>query len=319
MAPNETSTGRVLAVCTVHADLEVPGRVGRTAIDKRPRAGRVPVRVLGLDADHVCNTEHHGGRDQAVYAYAEHDARRWGAELGRELPAGWFGENLRIEGLEVSDAVLGARWAIGDTLLEVSAPRVPCATFGHWSGEPQWVKRFTQRGDTGAYLRVLTEGSIGAGDRVEIVYTPAHGVTVRDLFDGNDMDLLTRLLAEEPTVSGDVRIHYDRHAHRHASAERAARQRAGSRPHVSRTDATATPLESGPPTPRTDTAAPPLETTPLETPLPETPLPGPRHEAAPTRQRAAAVVPEAASVSIADGGSVSPASGGQDVATETNR
>ena len=130
---------RVLAVCTVHADLEMPTRVGRTAIDKRPRPGRVEVRALGLEGDHVCDTEHHGGLNQAVYAYAEQDARRWGEELGRELPAGWFGENLRIDGLAVSDAVLAARWAIGETLLEVSAPRVPCATFGHRSGEEHRV------------------------------------------------------------------------------------------------------------------------------------------------------------------------------------
>ncbi|WP_054816680.1 MOSC domain-containing protein [Nocardia arizonensis] len=224
-APSEDSA-RVLAVCTLHAEITVPGRVGRTAIDKRPRPDRVRVGTLGLDGDHVCNTEHHGGSHQAVYAYAEHDAHRWAAELGRDLPAGWFGENLRIEGLPVSDAVIGARWAIGDTLLEVSAPRVPCATFGHWSGERQWVKRFARRGDTGAYLRVLVEGSIGAGDPVRIVHTPAHGVTVRDLFDGVDMDRLALLLAEEPTVSEDVRMQIDRHERRHANAARALRQRA---------------------------------------------------------------------------------------------
>ncbi|MGW4367369.1 MOSC domain-containing protein [Nocardia takedensis] len=220
-SPDPTSAdgpGRVLAVCTVHADLAVPGRVGKSAIDKRPRPDRVAVRALGLDRDHVCDTAHHGGANQAVYAYADHDARRWGEELGRELPWGWFGENLRIEGIAVSDAVLGAHWAIGDTLLEVSAPRVPCATFGHWSRERQWVKRFARRGDTGAYFRVLTEGTIGAGDTVEIVHTPAHGITVRDLFHGTDMDRLAVLLAEEPTISDDVRMQIDRHARRHANA-----------------------------------------------------------------------------------------------------
>ncbi|MEV0298904.1 MOSC domain-containing protein [Nocardia sp. NPDC050710] len=223
--PSDESA-RVLAVCTVHAELDAPGRVGRTAIDKRPRTGRVQVTALGLEGDHVCDTKNHGGIHQAVYAYAEHDAQRWGAELGRELPAGWFGENLRIAGLAVSDAVIGARWAIGETLLEVSAPRVPCATFQHWSGEAQWVKRFTLQSDTGAYLRVLTEGSIGADDPVEVVYIPDHGVTVRDLFTGTDMDLLAVLLAAEPTISDDVRMQIERHARRHANAERAARERA---------------------------------------------------------------------------------------------
>ncbi|MEV0250369.1 MOSC domain-containing protein [Nocardia sp. NPDC050712] len=218
-------TAEVLAVCVVHAELEVPGRVGRTAIDKRPVSGRVEVRELGLTGDHVADTKHHGGVHQAVYAYAEADARRWGAELGRDLPAGWFGENLRINGLAVSDAVLGARWAIGDTLLEVSAPRVPCAVFQHWSGEEHWVKRFALRSDTGAYLRVLTAGSIGAGDEVRVVHVPEHGITVRDVFLGADLELLHRLREVEPSISDDIRMQLDRHERRHANAARAAAQR----------------------------------------------------------------------------------------------
>ncbi|WP_306356846.1 MULTISPECIES: MOSC domain-containing protein [unclassified Nocardia] len=209
-----SAVGTVLAVCVVHADIEVPGRVGRSAIDKRPVTRRVRVNRLSLDGDHVCNTEHHGGEHQAVYAYAQEDAERWGRELDRELPYGWFGENLRIGGLPVSDAVLGERWAIGDALFEVSAPRVPCATFQHWTGEQQWVKRFTLQSDTGAYLRVLTEGAIGAGDEVRRIHIPAHGITVRDLFGGRDQALLDRLLTEEPTISDDVRMQIERHRRR---------------------------------------------------------------------------------------------------------
>ncbi len=211
-------TGRVEAVCVVHADIEVRGRVGRSAIDKRPVDGRVAVGALGLDGDHVCNTVDHGGVHQAVYAYAAEDAHRWAGELDRELPAGWFGENLRVSGLPLSDAVLGAHLAIGDTLLEVSAPRVPCATFQQWSGEKQWVKRFALRSDTGAYFRVLTEGTIGAGDEVRVVRVPAHGITVRDVFTGADPALLERLRAEEPSISDDIRMQIDRHTRKRTSA-----------------------------------------------------------------------------------------------------
>ncbi|MFI6870443.1 MOSC domain-containing protein [Nocardia sp. NPDC050406] len=209
--------GQLLAVCVVHADIEVPGRVGRSAIDKRPMPHRVRVNRLSLDGDHVCDTKHHGGEHQAVYAYSDADAARWAEELGRELPHGWFGENLRVAGLPVSDAVFGERWAIGDTLLEVSAPRVPCATFGHWSGEERWVKRFTLRADTGAYLRVLTEGSIGAGDEIRVVHIPEHGITVRDLFVGRDQSRLDLLLTAEPSISDDVRMQIERHRRRNGA------------------------------------------------------------------------------------------------------
>ncbi|MFF0814816.1 MOSC domain-containing protein [Rhodococcus sp. NPDC003318] len=199
-------TGRVDAVCVVHADRDSgTRRVTRTAIDKRPVAGPVEVRAAGLAGDHVCDTEHHGGPFKAVYAYSEDEARRWAADLGRDLPAGWFGENLRVDGIATSDAVIGERWRIGGVLeLEVTGPRTPCGTFGMWAGEPGWVTRFTERGDTGAYLKVITPGPVSAGDPIAVTHVPGHGVTVRDLFTGRDPVSLALLLAQQPGLSPTV-------------------------------------------------------------------------------------------------------------------
>ncbi|MGW0043695.1 MOSC domain-containing protein [Rhodococcus sp. NPDC003348] len=199
-------TAGVTAVCVVHAERDSgTRRVPRTAIDKRAVTGQVAVGVHGLTGDHVCDTEHHGGVFKAVYAYQEDEARRWADELGRDLPAGWFGENLRVHGVETSDAVIGARWRIGATLeLEVTGPRTPCGTFGVWSGEPGWVKRFAQRGDTGAYLKVTRPGPVSAGDPITVVHLPDHGVTVRDLFTGRNPAGLAELLARQPDLSPSV-------------------------------------------------------------------------------------------------------------------
>jgi MOSC domain-containing protein YiiM len=178
------SSGRLDAVCVSGpALLPLPDRrPNRSGIDKRPVAGRVAVHRLGLDGDVHVNRRYHGGEGQAVYAYAQEDADWWAAELDRELPAGRFGENLRTTGLDLTGAVLGERWRVGTALLEVSACRIPCANFARFWGVPQLVKRFTARGASGAYLRVLETGDVGAGDAVEIVSRPDHGVTVGLLF-----------------------------------------------------------------------------------------------------------------------------------------
>ncbi|MGY1764635.1 MOSC domain-containing protein, partial [Geodermatophilus sp. SYSU D00805] len=161
----------------------VPGRArGGRGIDKRPVAGRVAVHPLGLDGDVQVNRKYHGGEGQAVYAYAQEDADWWAAELDRELPAGRFGENLRTTGLDLTGAVLGERWRVGTALFEVTACRIPCANFERFWGVPQLVRRFTARGASGAYLRVLETGDVGAGDAVEVVSRPDHGVTVGLLF-----------------------------------------------------------------------------------------------------------------------------------------
>lgn len=172
------------------------GDTGHTGIDKRPAAHRVAATALGLAGDSVLDTRHHGGIDQAAYAYAREDALWWSRELDRDIEPGRFGENLSTEGLEVTGAVIGERWAIGTAVFEVSAPRLPCRVFAGFWGVPDLIKRFTAHGAPGAYLRVLTEGEVGAGDPIEIVHRPGHGVTLGEALRAltTEPDLLPRLL-----------------------------------------------------------------------------------------------------------------------------
>ena len=179
---------------------------GVTGIDKRPVDG--PVRVAapgpkgtgasGVTGDAVCDLRHHGGDDQAVYAFAREDLDGWERELNRPLPSGSFGENLTTQGLDVSGALIGERWRIGgEVVLEVTSGRIPCRTFQGHLGESGWVKRFTQQGAPGAYLRVIEPGEIRAGDPIEVVHRPEHDVTVALEFRATTTErhLLPRLLA----------------------------------------------------------------------------------------------------------------------------
>jgi len=190
--------GSLITVCAAVEDVMLDG-IGRSAIDKRPQSGRVEVNELGLVSDHVGNKRYHGGIDQAVYAYSDAEARRWSDELGRELPYGWFGENLRIGGVEVSGALVGERWAVGDDglVLEVTIPRVPCKTFAVWAGEPRWMKRFMSQADFGTYLRVVHPGTVGAGDPVSVIARPDHGVRSRHLLAGGDPEAIRKLLERD--------------------------------------------------------------------------------------------------------------------------
>lgn len=168
-----------MSVCAVHALIpDVGGSLVSTAIDKRPIDGTVDVGRLGVMGDRQFDTRHHGGEGQAVYAYAQEDADWWSVELDRELPAGRFGENLRTLDVDVTGALLGEQWRIGSTVFEVTAPRVPCVTFQGFWGVPRLVKRFTQHGAPGAYLRVLEPGRIQAGDEIMVMYRPDHDATI---------------------------------------------------------------------------------------------------------------------------------------------
>ncbi|WP_174537319.1 MOSC domain-containing protein [Micromonospora chalcea] len=189
--------------------------IGATGIDKRPVDGRVAVTApgpkgtgaVGLAGDRVYDVAHHGGTDQAVYAYAREDLDHWEAELGRPLADGCFGENLTTTGLDVNGALIGERWRIGpDLVLEVTCPRIPCGTFQGWLGERGWIKRFTEEVRPGAYLRVITAGSVGAGDPVEVVHRPDHDVTVALVFRATTLEteLLPRLLVADALPEEDM-------------------------------------------------------------------------------------------------------------------
>ncbi|GAA5115321.1 MOSC domain-containing protein [Alloalcanivorax gelatiniphagus] len=173
------------------------GRLAPVAGMRRPSGirkspvGRIEVRApgpkrgglgSGVVGDDIYSRKHHGGDTQAVYAVAREELDWWGRELGRDLPDGMFGENLTTSGLEVDEAEVGEQWRVGTALLEVCGPRVPCVTFARHMGEQRWVRRFAERGRTGAYLAVREAGVVETDDPIEVVHRPGHGLTVPMFF-----------------------------------------------------------------------------------------------------------------------------------------
>ncbi|MFC3500808.1 MOSC domain-containing protein [Micromonospora krabiensis] len=201
-------TGRVAAVnLGVVTEAAWAGDAsGRTGIDKRPVDGPVLFRVDGVAGDFIGERAHHGTPDQAVYAYAEEDAGWWSGELGRSVGPGGLGENLTTYAVDVTGAVIGEQWLVGSALLQVTKPRTPCRTFAGFWGVPDLIKRFTARALPGAYLRVLREGEAAAGDPIQVVERPAHGVTIGEVFRATSLEpeLLPRLL-DAPDLPESIR------------------------------------------------------------------------------------------------------------------
>ena len=175
--------GKVLSVNvgTVR-EFEYSGRPAKSAIWKSTAVGRVPVRGVNLVGDDQADREAHGGPDKVLYAYAVEDARWWEQEVGRSLAYGEFGENITTEGIEVNDALIGERWQIGTTVLEVSEPRIPCWRLGVRMNDQLFPRRFAEALRPGTYLRIVVEGDLGAGDEIRVIERPDHDLTVRQVF-----------------------------------------------------------------------------------------------------------------------------------------
>jgi len=207
-----TTNARVLALSSGRR--AVPSGGGRpTAIDKQPvesfevrepgpKRGGLGSGVVG---DEIGNPRHHGGHLQAVYAYAREDQDFWEEQIGRAIPAGGFGENVTTLGVDTTHALVGELWRIGDVVLRVEVPRIPCSTFAAHMGEPRWVRRFAEAGRTGAYLSVVTPGVVHAGAAIEIE-RPAHDIDLLLLFRAVTGDLAAaRRVVDADVVHRDVR------------------------------------------------------------------------------------------------------------------
>jgi MOSC domain-containing protein YiiM len=138
------------------------------------------VRGVNLDGDGQADRRLHGGPDKAVYAYATEDYEWWSAQLGHPVDAGTFGENLTTTGLDLGALTIGSRWHVGSTVLEVAQPRQPCFKLGMRMGDADFVEHFGAAGRPGAYLRIVDEGDVGAGDEIT-VHARADGIRVLEL------------------------------------------------------------------------------------------------------------------------------------------
>ena len=210
---------------TAYSDVRVTG------IDKRPVTEPVMVREpgargrggSGLVGDPICDLRHHGGTDQAVYSYAREDLDFWERELGRPLRCGSFGENLTTGELDITNALVGERWQVGDEcVLEVTSPRIPCRTFAGWLAEQRWVRRFTEQGRSGAYLRVISPGTVRAGDLIRVATGPAHDISIGFMFRAmtTEKQLLPQLAAAGDALPLTLRRELADMAARRAAASR---------------------------------------------------------------------------------------------------
>lgn len=185
-----TAGQRVLGVnVAAAAPLAIGNREVLSAIGKRSVAGNVAVRPLGLAGDEQADPSWHGGLDKAVYAYPSEHYRVWQTVRGQagaaawdsEMPCGFFGENLTLEGLLENQVWVGDVLRFPRCELAVAGARQPCYKFDAVMGFGQASKLMVQSGYCGFYLAVRVPGTIAAGEAFEVRQGPRE-VGIPELF-----------------------------------------------------------------------------------------------------------------------------------------
>jgi len=206
---------RLFSVNVGHEQTQTKGNeIETTGIYKVPAAGAVEISYLGIEGDFIGDQDNHGGPDQAVYVYGSTDYDWWRGELGREIDAGTFGENLTISGLESATLNIGDRLQVGGVLLEVTAPRIPCSTLAARMRDPEFVKTYRHGERPGLYCRVIQGGAVQAGDDVVLRPRAGETVSILEMFRNHylrskDEATLRRFLAAPISIRARVSIERD--------------------------------------------------------------------------------------------------------------
>ena len=163
--------------------IEHNGKQVTTGIFKQPVPGSVFAGKYNLEGDRQADLKNHGGRNKAVYGFSRDHYPYWISVLNNpDLKPGAFGENLTIAGLDENQVHIGDQFRLGECLLEVSQPRVPCFKLGIALNNREIPKLFTEQGETGVYFRVIMAGHIKAGDKLELVASEPSKIAVKSLF-----------------------------------------------------------------------------------------------------------------------------------------
>jgi MOSC domain-containing protein YiiM len=155
----------------------------RTAFQKLPKVGPVPLGAEGFEGDEVADRRVHGGPSKAVYAYPVEHYEYWNPRLAPAgaLPFGSFGENLTVRGLSEGTLRRGDRLAIGSAVLVVTHPRQPCFKLGLHHHRPELVREFELAGRSGFYLSVERVGTVQQGDEIHEL-GGGEGPSIAELF-----------------------------------------------------------------------------------------------------------------------------------------
>jgi MOSC domain-containing protein YiiM len=157
------------------------GEEVRSAIVKQPvTAATLSLSTINLAGDDQADRTVHGGPDKAVYAYSCEHFARWSSEIGIDVGAGTFGENVTVAGVTEQDVCIGDRWAWGDALLEVCQPRWPCFKLTLRTRVRDIGHRMKADGRTGWYLRVIETGTVPVAGPITVASRHPAGVSVLD-------------------------------------------------------------------------------------------------------------------------------------------
>lgn len=159
------------------------GKVYVTGIFKKSVSGPIYLEREDVAGDAVIDRKHHGGIQQAVYAYGENHYQYW-KDLypALELNYGFFGENLTIANLEETNVNVGDLYRLGETIIEATKPRQPCVKLGIRFQDAKVIKEFWNTSKSGVYFKIVQTGKVTIEDELQLLKKATDSPSIAEVF-----------------------------------------------------------------------------------------------------------------------------------------
>lgn len=173
-----------------------------TGYFKRPIDSPITLGFEKVQDDFIADLVHHGGIEKACYLYSSDHYGFWKKKYpDLDWEHGMFGENITVDGLNESQLFIGDILEIGETLVQVTQPRQPCFKMGIKFGDSTIVKEFIQAPYPGIYVRVIHEGEVKKGDKINLIKKGSSDFSVLKVFEilfqkAKDSNEIRKLIAD---------------------------------------------------------------------------------------------------------------------------
>ena len=165
------------------SEIQWKGKTYTTGIFKSKVEGPLFLDLEDVENDVVIDRKHHGGIEQAVYAYGYNHYAYWRSLYpSHKIDYGYMGENLTVSELEETEIHVGDIYKLGNAVVQVTKPRQPCFKLGIRFNDQSIVKQFWNTTKSGVYFRILKTGKIATGDEFVLIEKSTNSPSIADVF-----------------------------------------------------------------------------------------------------------------------------------------
>lgn len=154
-----------------------------TGIYKKPVESGIMLGLTDVEEDTVVDRKYHGGVDMACYLFGQNNYAYFQKKYPKaDWEVGMFGENITLVFLDEATMNIGDLYQIGEAVIQISQPRLPCSKLGYRLGDKSAIKYFSDSNFPGIYVKVVKPGKVVSNDKMVLLESKKEKLSIIELY-----------------------------------------------------------------------------------------------------------------------------------------